>query len=103
MPLLSQPAPKPERPRKTVAARARPPMAIVGDSVEMRLGDTLITALPEGALWVDGSKTLIVSDLHLEKGSAFALRGQMLPPYDTRATLMKLDSSSCDTRWQRLR
>lgn len=90
MPLLSQPAPKPERPRKTVAARARPPMAIVGDSVEMRLGDTLITALPEGALWVGASKTLIVSDLHLEKGSAFALRGQMLPPYDTHAALMKL-------------
>ena len=30
---------------------------------------------------------LIVADLHLEKGSAFAARGQMLPPYDTRETL----------------
>jgi metallophosphoesterase superfamily enzyme len=36
------------------------------------------------------AKTLIVSDLHLEKGSSFALRGQMLPPYDTHAALMKL-------------
>lgn len=92
MPLLSQPAPKPERPRRKAAAatRAVPPMAIVGDSVEMRLGDTLVTALPDGALWVGEAKTLIVSDIHFEKGSSFALRGQMLPPYDTHAALLKL-------------
>lgn len=90
MPLLSQPAPKPQRPARKPSLRALPPMAIVGDTVEMRLGDTLIAALPDGALWIAESKTLIVSDLHLEKGSAFALRGQMLPPYDTHAALMKL-------------
>lgn len=91
MPLLSQPAPKPERSRKAAAkAHARPPMVIVGDTVEMRLGDTLVAAQPDGALWIAESKTLIVSDLHLEKGSAFALRGQMLPPYDTHAALLKL-------------
>jgi DNA ligase-associated metallophosphoesterase len=90
MPLLSQPAPKPERPRRKAAARALPPMAIVGDSVELRLGDTLVTALPDGALWIGEARTLIVSDLHLEKGSSFAIRGQMLPPYDTRAALLKL-------------
>lgn len=33
---------------------------------------------------------LIVSDLHLEKGSAFAARGVLLPPYDTAATLARL-------------
>ena len=33
------------------------------------------------------SGTLVVADLHLEKGSSFAARGQMLPPYDTRETL----------------
>ena len=32
-------------------------------------------------------RTLLVADLHLEKGSAFAARGVLLPPYDTRATL----------------
>lgn len=32
----------------------------------------------------------IVSDLHLEKGSHFALRGFFLPPYDSQATLKKL-------------
>ena len=41
-----------------------------------------------GALWLEAHRTLVVSDLHLEKGSAFAARsGQFLPPYDTRETL----------------
>ena len=43
-----------------------------------------------GALWVIDHATLIAADLHLEKGSAFAARGQMLPPYDSRATLDRL-------------
>ncbi|MEO1641826.1 MAG: ligase-associated DNA damage response endonuclease PdeM [Pseudomonadota bacterium] len=47
----------------------------------------LLEPLPEGALWWAERRTLIVSDLHLEKGSSFAARGQMLPPYDTSATL----------------
>ena len=33
---------------------------------------------------------LAVADLHLEKGSSFAARGQLLPPYDTAATLARL-------------
>lgn len=49
-----------------------------------------LAALPDGALLWAGQGTLIVSDLHLEKGSAFAARGQMLPPYDTAATLGRL-------------
>lgn len=32
----------------------------------------------------------IVSDLHLEKGSHFAVRGFLLPPYDSQDTLMRL-------------
>ncbi len=43
-----------------------------------------------GALYWPSEKALIVSDLHLEKGSHFAARGQMLPPYDTRETLRRL-------------
>jgi uncharacterized protein len=54
-----------------------------------------------GALYWPAEKALIVADLHLEKGSAFAERGQMLPPYDTRETLIKLaaaiDRTSCET------
>lgn len=42
---------------------------------------------PLGGLYLPESGTLVVSDLHLEKGAAFARRGMMLPPYDTIATL----------------
>ena len=43
-----------------------------------------------GALYWPGEATLLVADLHLEKGSAYAERGSLLPPYDTRQTLMRL-------------
>jgi uncharacterized protein len=49
-----------------------------------------LVADQSGALYWPGHKTLVVADLHLEKGSSFAARGQMLPPYDTRQTLFKL-------------
>lgn len=90
MPLLSQPK---RTPRKAPAPRKRaglPAMALVGATVEVKLGDTLVTALPEGALWIASAKTMIVSDLHLEKGSSFARNGQLLPPYDTHATLSRV-------------
>lgn len=44
----------------------------------------------EGALYWEAQRTLLVADLHLEKGAAFARRGSMLPPYDTRMTLWRL-------------
>lgn len=43
-----------------------------------------------GALYWPAQKALLVADLHLEKGSSGAARGRLLPPYDTRATLLKL-------------
>lgn len=43
-----------------------------------------------GALYWPAERALIVSDLHLEKGSSYAQRGVMLPPYDTRQTLQRL-------------
>lgn len=43
-----------------------------------------------GALWLPAERMLVVADLHLEKGSSFAARGRMLPPYDTPATLSRL-------------
>lgn len=43
-----------------------------------------------GALYWPAERALLVADLHLEKGSSHAARGRMLPPYDTRATLIKL-------------
>lgn len=45
---------------------------------------------PLGALYLPDAGILVVSDLHLEKGAAFARRGMMLPPYDTLATLTVL-------------
>ena len=47
-------------------------------------------AEPSGALWWPAAATLIVADLHFEKGTSFARRGVLLPPYDTRATLARL-------------
>ncbi|MGY4475926.1 DNA ligase-associated metallophosphoesterase [Bradyrhizobium sp. USDA 3364] len=43
-----------------------------------------------GALFWEEQSLLVVSDLHLEKGSSFASRGVLLPPYDTVATLSRL-------------
>lgn len=40
-----------------------------------------------GGLWIEAERMLIVSDLHLEKGSSFARRGSLVPPHDTGATL----------------
>ncbi|WP_407181769.1 ligase-associated DNA damage response endonuclease PdeM [Bradyrhizobium sp. STM 3562] len=45
-----------------------------------------------GALFWEEQRLLVVSDLHLEKGSSFAARGTLLPPYDTAATLGRLSS-----------
>ncbi|GJL95635.1 MAG: metallophosphatase [Hyphococcus sp.] len=45
---------------------------------------------PLGALFWPSQETLIVSDLHFEKGSSFAERGILLPPYDTRTTLQRI-------------
>jgi hypothetical protein len=45
---------------------------------------------PAGVLHWPARRLLCVADLHLEKGSAFAARGQLLPPYDSRETLSRL-------------
>ena len=52
-------------------------------------GVTLVADL-SGALFWEEQSVLVVSDLHLEKGSSFAARGVLLPPYDTVATLGRL-------------
>ena len=47
-------------------------------------------ALAQGALFWPARRALLVADLHFEKASWFAARGQMLPPYDSIATLTAL-------------
>jgi DNA ligase-associated metallophosphoesterase len=49
-----------------------------------------LIADPAGALYWPEQGLLAVADLHLEKGSSFAVRGVLLPPYDTAATLARL-------------
>ena len=43
-----------------------------------------------GALFLPELRLLVVADLHLEKGSFFAARGNPVPCYDTRDTLLRL-------------
>lgn len=47
---------------------------------------------PSGALWVEAEAMLVAGDLHLEKGSSYARSGQLLPPYDTLATIERLEA-----------
>jgi uncharacterized protein len=59
-------------------------------AVRLRLAGLAARLRPAGTLWLEDSRTLAAADLHLEKGSAYAARGQMLPPYDTAETLARL-------------
>lgn len=53
-------------------------------------GETL-QALPQGALYWPARRLLAVADLHLEKGSSYAVNARkLLPRYDTRQTLAAL-------------
>ena len=54
------------------------------------VADVTFVADLSGALFWQEQRLLVVSDLHLEKGSSFATRGVLLPPYDTVATLGRL-------------
>ena len=56
-----------------------------------------LVALPQGGLFWPSRRALLVADLHLEKGSWFASGGQMLPPYDTLATLADLTALAAAT------
>jgi uncharacterized protein len=68
-------------------------MSVAGEGVHLR---------PSGALWLEATRTLVVADLHFEKGSAYAARGQLLPPYDTGETLRRLETEVAATQPRRL-
>ena len=59
-------------------------------------------ASPDGALHWPGQQALLVADLHLEKASWFAAGGQLLPPYDSMATLQALEREIGSTGVTRL-
>ncbi|HEU0097602.1 MAG TPA: ligase-associated DNA damage response endonuclease PdeM [Allosphingosinicella sp.] len=56
-----------------------------------------LMALAQGALFWPDRRALLVADLHLEKASWFARLGQMLPPYDSIATLADLTALAAST------
>lgn len=57
----------------------------------LTLNGEAVLLTPEGGLFRPACRTLVVADLHFEKGSAMAARGRRLaPPYDTTATLDRL-------------
>ena len=55
-------------------------------------GESLV-ADPSGALYWPGQSLLAIADLHFEKSTAYADAGRFLPPYDTRATLDRLEAA----------
>lgn len=57
------------------------------------LGRLVVVPDHSGALWLPEERTLVVADLHLEKGSSYARRGVFLPPYDSAATLAALSAA----------
>jgi DNA ligase-associated metallophosphoesterase len=64
------------------------PDAIADATLDLA-GVELVADISGAFCWTD-QRILVVSDLHLEKGSSFARRGVLLPPYDSAATLARL-------------
>ena len=62
------------------------------------LANAHLQALPSGALFWPDQSLLTVSDLHFGKSERLARRGgALLPPYENRATLQKLDQDIAAT------
>ncbi len=69
----------------------------------LSLGQATLHAMPSGALYWPQEALLCVSDLHFGKSERLARRGgSLLPPYDTRATLGRLDADMEATRATRV-
>ncbi|HVY59479.1 MAG TPA: ligase-associated DNA damage response endonuclease PdeM [Xanthobacteraceae bacterium] len=71
-------------------ARRCGPVSALGASHTIEVAGATLVADCAGALYWPEQRLLAVADLHLEKGSAFAARGVLLPPYDTATTLLLL-------------
>lgn len=66
-------------------------------NVSVSFGGHAFVPLPEGALFWPSRRALLVADLHFEKASWFAARGQFLPPYDSFETLRCLSDAVAAT------
>lgn len=82
---MSEPVPDPSKASATENA-ATP----AGESRLRLCGHDAVPDI-SGALYLPDLDTLVVSDLHFEKGSSFAARGIHIPPYDTHSTLRLLE------------
>jgi DNA ligase-associated metallophosphoesterase len=60
---------------------------------QLTVADADLIADPSGVLYWPDQGLLAVADLHLEKGSSYAERRVLLPPYDTAATLARLSQT----------
>lgn len=58
--------------------------------VSLELAGERVELSAAGAAYLPQHSTLLVADLHFEKASSYAVRGQMLPPYDSAVTLARL-------------
>ena len=65
--------------------------------VPFSFGGHALYALAQGAVFWPARRAMLVADLHLEKASWFAKGGQMLPPYDSLATLADLTAVAAAT------
>ena len=87
---------------QSLAETQNQPMAAAAnlqpDETRIYLAGQWVFPLAQGALWWPDQQVLVVSDLHLEKGSSYARRGQMLPPYDTGATLSVVETLCAQLR-----
>jgi DNA ligase-associated metallophosphoesterase len=68
----------------------------------VRVSGQEMRPLAAGALYWEAEDTLLVADLHLEKGAAFAALGMLIPPYDTRTTLQRLGKAIAEVEPSRV-
>jgi uncharacterized protein len=69
---------------------------------KLEFGGQTFQLAGEAGLYWHAEQTLLVSDLHLEKASTYASRGQMLPPYDSISTLDEIAALVAEYRPERL-
>lgn len=69
---------------------AMPEPVVALPTSEIAIAGVALVAGCDGALYWPEEGLLAIADLHLEKGSSYAARGVLLPPYDTAATLARI-------------
>src|SRR5262252_6961865 len=62
----------------------------MSDDLSIEVNGERLLLDPSGAVWWPDEGTLVLADIHFEKGSSYARRGALLPPYDTRTTLRRI-------------